>query len=62
MKNITLPNHLAYTKPYASQPAPPILDDIFVLSKNWCLLAGKWLCVSQMIWQSGISYYFYDIL
>ena len=34
---------------------------IFVSSKNWCLLAGKWLCVSLMIWQKGIYYYFYDM-
>ena len=31
------------------------LDDIFIFvsSKNWCLLAGKWLHVSKNILQSG---------
>ena len=34
------------------------LDEIFIFvsSTNWCLLAGKWLRVSKMIWQSGIHF------
>ena len=37
------------------------LDDIFIFlsSKNWCLIAGKWLHVRQMIWQSGICLMIY---
>ena len=31
---------------------------IFLSSKNWCLLAGKWLRVCKKILQSGIFYYF----
>ena len=37
------------------------LDDIFISSKNWCLLAGKLLRVSKKILQSHIYYYSYDI-
>ena len=39
------------------------LDDtkIQLSSKNWCWLVGIWLCVSYLIWQSGIFYYFYVI-
>ena len=35
------------------------LDDIFIFvsSKNWCWLAGKWLHVSKKILQSGIFFY-----
>ena len=34
------------------------LDDIFIFvsSKNWCMLAGKWLHVSKKIQQSGIFF------
>ena len=47
IKNATLPNILACTKPFTSQQAP-IADDIFtfVSFKNWCLLAGLWLRAS----------------
>ena len=40
-----------------------LLDDtkIKISSKNWCWLAGIWLCVSKKILQSGIFYYFYAI-
>ena len=57
-KNDTLSNHLA------SRTKHQFLDDtkIKILSKNWCWLAGIWLHVSKIIWQSGIFYYFYDIL
>ena len=39
------------------------LDDTKIKTslKKWCLLAGKWLRVSKMIWQNGIFYYFFDI-
>ena len=30
-----------------------------VSSINWCLLAGIWLRVSKIIWQSGIIFYYY---
>ena len=39
------------------------LDDIFIFvsSKNWCWLAGKWLCARKKIWQSGIFFIIFMI-
>ena len=58
-KNATLPNHLV-TRSHLPANQHQFLDDIFnfVSSKNWCLLAGKWLRVSKNILQSGNFYYF----
>ena len=40
------------------------LDNIFIFvsSKNWCLLAGKWLRVSKKILQSSSIFYIFFVL